>query len=76
MFLLFDVQELLIKRKDGRRHRSFNYEKGPSDLWFQLFFKRHPDLKEIRPSGRDTGRARMSNEVVLDRHFTFLGNPL
>ena len=60
-------------RKKVKQHRGFNYEKGPSDMWFRWFFRRHPELKEVRPSGRNTGRARMSNEVILDRHFTFLG---
>ena len=50
------------------------------------FFRRHPELKEVRPSGRhaelkemrpsgrNTRQARMSKEVILDRHFTFLGH--
>ena len=54
----------------------FSPEQGPSEHWWQLFRKRHPNIVLRKSDSLERTRAEAFNEVIVTEYFEILRNTL
>lgn len=59
---------LLIKEVVGDRPNLFS-DSGPSDKWFRILYKRHPELKDLEANNNNQARHGRANNIAVDLWF-------
>ncbi len=60
-----------IAKRSGNEKR-FNVEQGPSEHWWQLFKKRHPEIVLRKGDKLDRNCAEAFNETIFNEYFDLL----
>ena len=64
-----------IAKRSGNDAR-FSPEQGPSEHWWQLYRKRHPNIVLRKSDSLERTRAEAFNEVIVTEYFEILRNTL
>ena len=64
-----------IAKRSGNDAR-FSPEQGPSEHWWQLYRKRHPNIVLQKSDSLERTRAEAFNEVIVTEYFEILRNTL